>query len=213
MKLYHFALFFAVIACGCMITIQVTMLNERKKAELRQAEYDCLASAADDMAEVLFAGKEEVSLQKVALAGDIFFQSLSLCRNGVADVTTEAYWKQKVDLTVYETSGYYRFQHVPEEKEIWEFCPYGKAESVPAGRILPTVVAILGTDGYDTGRGTDERICAVSGCTETMYYVTENGTYHVPGCDRCKKESVKYCYATPFECAQKGAFPCKDCLK
>lgn len=213
MKLYHFALFFAVISCGCMIAIQVTMLNERKKAELRQAEYDCLASAADDMAEVLFTGKEDVSLQKVALAGDIFFQSLSLCRNGVADVTTEAYWKQKVDLTVYETNGYYRFQYVPKEKGIWEFCPYGEAESVPAGRILPSVVAILGTDGYDAGRGTDKRICAVSGCTETMYYVTESGTYHVPGCDACKKESVKYCYATPLECAQNGAFPCKDCLK
>ena len=112
MKLYHFALFFAVIACGSMVVIQVHMLNERRMAELRQMECDCLASAADEMTEELFVGKEEVSLAEVSLAGDNFFQALSLCRNGVADVTTKEYWKRKVVLIVCERSGYYRFQHV-----------------------------------------------------------------------------------------------------
>ena len=123
MKLYHFALFFAVIASGCMVAIQASMLKERQKAEIRQTEYDCLAFAADDMAEDLFDGMaEEVSLQEVSMTGEMFFQSLALCRNGVADVTTEAYWKEKITLVVCEKRGYYRWFY--GRKEPWKFFAY-----------------------------------------------------------------------------------------
>ncbi len=214
MKLYHFALFFAVLACGSMVVTQVTMLNERRKAEVRQAERDCLASAADDMAVVLFAGNTaEVSLQKVSQAGDIFFESLSLCRNGAADATTEVYWKQKVVLVVYEKSGYYRFSYNLEKEEYWEFFPYGETDSVESGLIIPLVVAAFVTDGYGTESDSNGVIRVASGRTETKYYVTEEGFYHVPECDRCRRETVMFCYATLIECARNGAFPCEFCMK
>lgn len=214
MKLYHFALFFAVIACGSMVAIQVTMLNERRKAEVRQTEQDCLASAADDMAEVLFTGNtEEVSLQKVSQAGDIFFQSLSLCRNGAADATTEGYWKQKVVVVVYEKSGYYRYFYDPGEEDYWEFFSYGETDPVESGLIIPSVVAVFIADGYGTEPDASSIIRVASGRAETKYYVTEDGIYHVPECDRCERETVMFCYATLIECARNGAFPCAVCMR
>ena len=213
MKLYHFALFFAVIACGSMVVIQVHMLNERRMAELRQMERDCLASAADEMTEELFVGKEEVSLAEVSLAGDNFFQALSLCRNGVADVTTKEYWKRKVVLIVCEKKGYYRFRYNPGGHEWWKFCSYEKAELVPPGLVIPSVVVVSAGDGYGKAENSREGIYVVSGIAETKYYVTEDKIYHSPKCDRCKDETVIFCYPTMEECARKGAYPCDSCLR
>lgn len=213
MKLYHFALVFAVIACGSMVAIQVSLLNERNKAELRQTERDCLVSAADDMAEELFTGNKEVSMAKVSQAGEIFFQSLSLCRNGAADMATDEYWKKRLILVVFEKNGYYRFSYDSAKNESWEFFSYGEKESVESGMKIPSVLAILTTAGYGTGQDSNGKICVASGRTETKYYVTQDGEYHIPECGRCKEEKVIFCYATPIECARNGAFPCESCLR
>lgn len=213
MKLYHFALLFAVIACGSFVVIQVALLNERKKEELRQTERDCLAFAADDMAKDLFAGaNEEVSMQEVNEAGEVFFQSLALCRNGAADVTTKEYWKRKVVLFVYEKSGYYRFTYGPEKEDGWEFSFYGDTTPEEEGIIIPSVAVVFTIDGYGTASDSRGELYVASGITETKYYVTEDGHYHRPECVKCGTESVLFCYATMRACAEQGAFPCEECL-
>ncbi len=127
MKLYHFTLFFCVIAIGFVITAQTRLVRKMQEESLKRTEYDCLVAAVNAAVDVVFTGKEStVTATGLLQAEETFFQTMAVLHEGTTDKATWEGWKQYVPcVVVFEANGYYRYCYVPEKGYQWsELIPY-----------------------------------------------------------------------------------------
>ncbi len=121
MKLYHFALFFVVIASGFFVTAQTMLISKMQKESVRKMEYDCLVAAVNAVVEVAFSGAEStVSEAGLAQAEEVFFQTLSVLHEGATDKATWEAWKSYIPcLIIFEGRGYYVYRFVTGKGYQW----------------------------------------------------------------------------------------------
>lgn len=97
MKLYHFALFFVVIAVGFFLTAQTVLLDKMQEEGRREMEYDCLVAAVDAAVDVAFSdGGGSVSSGELMQAEEVFFQTLGVLLEGSADQVTGEMLRQRI---------------------------------------------------------------------------------------------------------------------
>ncbi len=126
MKLYHFALFFLLIAGGMFVTAQLLLVEKMQKETARRTEYGCLVAAVNAVTEVVFDSEtKQVSQRELRQAETVFFQTLGVLHEGTTDVTAWESLKGKIPcLVVFDADGYFVYRSVPEEGYKWseEFC-------------------------------------------------------------------------------------------
>ena len=131
MKWYHFGLIFLVIAVPFFLRAQIRLIIKMKEETERRMEYDCLMAAVNAAVEVAFTGAEN----KVTEAGllqteEVFFQTLSVLHDGIADEAGMAAFRNCVPcLVVFDEQGYYCYRYTGEQGYAWSaYGPYQDGE-------------------------------------------------------------------------------------
>lgn len=121
MKLHHFALVLAVIITGFFVTAQINLFAKMQEEEIRRTEYDCLVAAVNAATDAAFAGAENrVTKAGLLQAEEVFFQTLAVLHDGIADKVTWETWKERVPcLVLFEERGYYLNCFVPGKGYEW----------------------------------------------------------------------------------------------
>jgi len=111
MKFYHFALIFAVIACGFFVMTQIQAVSTMQQEEIRKNEYDSLVAAVNAAVEEAFVGVENtVTKGKLEQVSEVFFQTLTVLHGGTPNRAECIAWQECVPcLVVFEERGYYRY--------------------------------------------------------------------------------------------------------
>lgn len=111
MKLYHFALFFLMIAVGFFVTAQIETVAKLQEERIERTEYDCLVAAVNAAVDVAFYGDgNDVTEDSLRSAAEVFFQTLAVLHEGNADRSTWNSQREKVPvLVVFDEKGYYRY--------------------------------------------------------------------------------------------------------
>lgn len=131
MKLFHFGLFFAVIALGFYVTFQAEFVTKLSYVEREKTEYDVLVASVDAAVDAIFAGgRKNVTKERLSYGEEVFFQTMAVLRDGVADrATWEAKRAQVPCLAVFEEGGYYLYCRTPEKGYAWsELQRYGNGQ-------------------------------------------------------------------------------------
>lgn len=117
MKLYHFALFFILIATGFLVTAQVETVAKLSGQRKERTEYDCLVAAVDAVVDVAFYGEGNVVTEEgLKQAEDVFFQTLAVLHEGSTDRSARKAQKDRVPLlVVFDEEGYYRYGYDGKE--------------------------------------------------------------------------------------------------
>lgn len=134
MKLYHYALFFAVLCIGFFMTAHVALVLKMQEESNKKTEYDCLVAAVDAMVEVVFEGdKHHVTKADLVQAEDAFFRTLEVLWYGTSDCTTWEELRKRIPcIVVFAGDGYHRYCFEKEYGYGWsEFVPYDHGE-IPA---------------------------------------------------------------------------------
>ncbi|MBQ8315930.1 MAG: hypothetical protein IJX95_09370 [Lachnospiraceae bacterium] len=134
MKLYHYALFFALVCVGFFMTADISLRLKMQEESKRKTEYDCLVAAVDAAVDVVFArGERNVTKADLVQAADVFFQTLEVLWYGTTDRTSQENLKMRVPcLVVFSGDGYYRYCFEKGKGYGWsEMVPYeqGKVPS------------------------------------------------------------------------------------
>ncbi len=127
MKLYHFALFFVVIATGFFVSAQTVLVSKMQNESLKKTESDCLVAAVNAAVEVAFSGGENtVTAANLAQAEEVFFQTLAVLHEGMTDKVIWETWKSYVPcLVLFEERGYYTYCFVTGQGYQWSaLIPY-----------------------------------------------------------------------------------------
>lgn len=121
MKLYHFALFFIIIAGGLFITARIQLMTKMQSESIKKSEYGCLVEAVNAVTEVVFdEGTRQVSQRKLEEAKEVFFQTMGVIHDGTADVTAWEIWKERIPcLVIFDEEGYYVYRYVPGDGYGW----------------------------------------------------------------------------------------------
>lgn len=126
MKIYHFALFFLLLAGGMFVTAQVRLVDKMQNETMRRREYGCLVAAVNAVTEEVFDSEiKQVSQQELRQAETVFFQTLGVLHDGTTDVTAWESLKGRIPcLAVFDVDGYFVYQYESGEGQRWseEFC-------------------------------------------------------------------------------------------
>lgn len=127
MKLHHFALFFILIAVSFFVTAQVLLVTKMQRVSVKKTEYDCLVAAVNATVEAVFSKADNtVTKADLALAEEVFFQTLAVLREGITDKAAWMAFRKYIPcLVVFEENGYCRYYLDPEKGYQWtEMVPY-----------------------------------------------------------------------------------------
>ncbi len=126
MKLHHVTLAFAVIAVGLLVSAQIQLVVRMQKENIRKTEYDCLVSAVNATVDAAFDSAENtVTEAGLALAEEVFFQTLSVLHEGEPNRASWERWRQRIPcLVLFEERGYYVYQTKNQEFRWTELIPY-----------------------------------------------------------------------------------------
>lgn len=135
MKLHHFSLVFAVIAIGFFVTTQTVLVTKMQREGRKKTEYDCLVSAVGATVEEVFYGMDNrVSQETLRQAEEVFFQTLSVLRDGTADRAAWEKVRERVPcLVVFEKRGYYKYCLRGEEGYSWSGLVLYDQGDIPKG--------------------------------------------------------------------------------
>lgn len=111
MKMHHFALFFILIAGGFFVTAQTLQVTKMQRESIKKTEYDCLVAAVNATVETVFSGTDNiVTKEELDRAEEVFFQTLSVVRDGATDRAAWIALRERVPcLAVFEERGYYLY--------------------------------------------------------------------------------------------------------
>lgn len=127
MKIYHFALFFVLIAVSFFMTAQIMLVTKMQRENLKRTEYDCLVAAVNATVEEAFSGENSIVTEEGLLqAEEAFFQTLSVLKEGTTDRATWMTMREYVPcLVIFEDRGYYQYLFAPGTGGGWtELIPY-----------------------------------------------------------------------------------------
>jgi len=127
MKLYHYALFFALVCFGFFMTAYITLVLKMQDESNKKTEYDCLVAAVEAAADVVFEGNGGCLTEfDLAQAEEAFFRTLEVLLYGTADRTVQDSLKRRVPcIVVFSEDGYYRYCFEKENGYGWsEMVPY-----------------------------------------------------------------------------------------
>lgn len=127
MKLYHYALFFALVCVGFFMTAHIALRTKMLEESNRKTEYDCLVAAVDAVADTVFSrGVHSVRQADLARAEEVFFQTLEVLWYGTVDRTSRENLKKRVPcMVVFDEKGYYRYCFEQGKGYGWsELVPY-----------------------------------------------------------------------------------------
>ena len=131
MKLYHYALFFALVCVCFFITAHIALRVKMQEESVRKTEYDCLVAAVDAAVGVVFdEGERSVTKFDLKQAEDVFFQTLEVLWFGTTDRTSKELVKARVPcIVVFSEEGYYLYCFEKENGYGWsEVVPYEQGE-------------------------------------------------------------------------------------
>ena len=119
--MHHFSLLFAIVAIGFFVTAQTRLITKMHREGTKKTEYACLVAAVDATVEAVFTGPDNrVSPEGLKQAEEVFFQTLSVMRDGTADrAAWEAVRERIPCLVVFEERGYYKYFFRSEEGYGW----------------------------------------------------------------------------------------------
>lgn len=150
MKMYHYALFFAVICIGFFLSAHIATIMKVKEKCNEKTEYDCLVSAVNATVNTVFAGNDE-SITRIDLerAEEVFFQTLEVLWFGTTDGTRREELRMRIPcIAVFAEDGYYCYCFKKELGYGWsEFVPYENGK-IPAGFFEETEKLL--TEYHDT---------------------------------------------------------------
>lgn len=127
MKLYHYALFFALVCIGFFLTAHITLVLKLQEESNRESEYDCLVAAVDAAVDAVFSGMEhDVTREDLLRGEEAFFHTLEVLWYGTTDRTGRASLRMRVPcIVVFLEGGYYRYCFEKEKGYDWsELIPY-----------------------------------------------------------------------------------------
>ena len=111
MKIYHFALFFLLIATGFFVMAQIETVAKLSAERTERTEYDCLVAAVNATVDVVFSGDDNtVTRDGLNQAEEVFFQTLAVLYEGSTDESARTAQKERVPLlVVFDEEGYYQY--------------------------------------------------------------------------------------------------------
>ena len=121
MKMHHFALLFSIIMVGCLVSAQTVLVIRLQRERLERIEYDCLVAAVNAVTEEIFQTWDNtVTEEELNQAEEVFFQTLSVLRNGTTEQASWMTIREYIPcLVVFEERGYYRYSFEPETGYCW----------------------------------------------------------------------------------------------
>ncbi len=134
MKLYHYALFFALVCVSFFMMAHVALVLKMQEESNRKTEYDCLVAAVDAVVDVVFEGEDyNVTEADLVRAEEVFFQTLEVLWYGTTDRTTWEELRMRIPcIVVFAGDGYYRYRFEKETEYRWaEMVPYEQG-NIPA---------------------------------------------------------------------------------
>ena len=133
MKLYHFALFFVVIAIGFFMTAQIKRLDKMQEEGKKENEYDCLVAAVNAAVEVAFPdGDDLVSSAELIQTEEVFFQTLGVLFEGSTDKVAGEAMRQKIPcLLIADKETCYLYSLQSEFGYRWTRYPFEKEKGIP----------------------------------------------------------------------------------
>lgn len=130
MKVYHYALFFALICFGFFVTAFITLRLRMREESNRKTEYECLVAAVDSAVDRVFSGSNDVSALDLQQAEEAFFRTLEIMWSGTAGhIGWEDFRRRVPCIVVFLDDGYYRYCRESDAGYGWsEFIPYEQGE-------------------------------------------------------------------------------------